>query len=71
MSILDFGSMVALDSSFIAGASYNPLSGTLVVFMRSGASYPYHHVPYSVYIGFITAPSPGAYYNAHIKGKYP
>jgi hypothetical protein len=63
--------MVAVDSSFIATVGYNSWSGTLVVVMRSGQSYEYHNVPYSVYIGLITASSPGAYYNEHIKGKYP
>jgi len=68
MSIFGTGGYVPLDSSFIAGASYNPWTGTLVVYMRSGENYPYQ-ASYSVFLGLITASSPGSYYNNNIKGR--
>lgn len=63
--------MISVDSSFIAAVDYNQWSGTLVVFMHSGQSYEYHHMPVPVYAGLINAASIGIYYNAYVKGRYP
>lgn len=65
-----FTEMVALDSSVIAGAGYNEWTRTLVIEFHSGRTYEYHGVPFSVFAGLINASSPGAYYNACIKGRY-
>ena len=41
-----------------------------VLFHTSDTIYVHHGVPYSVYAGLMQADSMGAYYNAHIRGKY-
>lgn len=60
--------MQPLDSSFLRSAGYE--SGTLYITFWNGHAYTFHGAPESVTIGLITAPSPGEYYNIHIRGRY-
>jgi hypothetical protein len=62
-------SMFSVNSSSIAAIGYE--GGTLaVVFHTSDTIYSHSGVPYSVFVEFMHAPSLGAYYNQHIRGKY-
>lgn len=61
--------LIAVNSSAIAAVGYE--GGTLaVLFHTSDTIYVHHGVPYSVFAGLMQASSMGAYYNAHIRGKY-
>jgi hypothetical protein len=44
--------------------------GTLTVEFTNGRQYTHEWVPKEVYEEFLQAPSPGAFYNAQIKGQY-
>lgn len=50
---------------------YNPEAETLALEFRSGDYYQYSKIPAAVYQELTNAPSPGSYYNHHIKGRYP
>ena len=61
-------SMISVSSSAIAAIGYE--GGTLAVAFRNGGLYYHPGVPYAVYVGLMQALSKGAYYNAHIRGRY-
>ena len=61
--------MILVNSSAIAAVGYE--GQTLAVLFHTSSTVYYHPgVPYSVYIGLMQAPSMGAFYNRHIRGKY-
>ncbi|MFN0067178.1 MAG: KTSC domain-containing protein [Limisphaerales bacterium] len=63
-------SLQPVHSSAIAAVGYD--GSTLAVrFRGSGRIYLHHRVPESVYAGLVTASSIGAYYNRHIRRRYP
>lgn len=62
--------MPPLRSQSLADAEYEPSSQTLTIAFHNGRSYTYDSVPAEIYEGLMAAPSPGAYYNTHIKGIY-
>ena len=67
--------MPLLKSSAIARADWEPEKadatlGTLTVEFTNGRVYTHEWVPASVYQALISAPSPGSFYNAAIKGQY-
>jgi len=60
--------MSSRKSSCIRSVGYE--SGRLSITFHSGNTYTYNGVPESLYIGLITASSPGEYYNLNIRGRY-
>lgn len=61
--------LIPVNSSAIRGVGYQG-STLAVLFHTSNTVYTHHGVPYSVYVGLMRASSMGAYYNAHIRGRY-
>jgi len=59
-----------LQSEVVARARYDRDTKILVLQMTSGRSYPYAEVPESIFVGLLTADSPGSFYNRHIRGKF-
>lgn len=64
----ELSAMNTRTSSCIHSVCYE--SGRLHITFQSGQTYTYHDVPKSVTIALITGPSPGEYYNLHIRGRY-
>lgn len=62
--------MPRLRSQTLAAADYETSSQTLTIAFHNGRSYTYESVPAEIYEGLMAAPSPGTYYNLHIKGVY-
>lgn len=60
--------MTSVSSSAIRAVGYE--DGTLAVAFHNSGTYLHRGVPYAVYAGLMRAPSKGAYYNAHIRGRY-
>ena len=64
--------MVTLESSNLEAAGYDRAHERMCIrFKRSGATYFYDRVPSEVYAGLLRADSPGRYFAAHIKRKFP
>ena len=61
---------VLVDSTTLASASHEAQSALLELQFRSGAVYQYFDVPDGVYQNLLAAPSKGAYFNKHIRGRY-
>jgi len=63
--------MPYLKSSAISRAEYIKQTATLQIwFVESGGPYDYYGVPESIYLGLISASSPGTYYNDYIRDRY-
>jgi KTSC domain len=62
--------MPALSSSAIAWIEYDPAVVTLYITFQSGCTYTLHGVPEYNYVGLLNASSPGAYFNAYLRGRY-
>lgn len=60
--------MPSLNSSCITRAEYE--SGTLYLTFRSGRTYTLRCVPERLYLGLLSASSPGQYFNDYLKGRY-
>ncbi len=60
----------SLSSSLISRIFYDEEARALRVRFNSGSLYVYFDVPQSEFEALKTAPSPGRYYNACIKGRY-
>ena len=60
--------MISVNSTAIAAVGYDGY--TLTVEFNGGRAYDHPGVPEWVYHEFMSAPSMGAYYNRHIRGKY-
>jgi len=60
--------MIPVNSSAIRAVGYDGY--TLTVEFHHGDPYDHPGVPYSVFIGLLTAGSKGAYYNRNIRGRY-
>jgi lysyl-tRNA synthetase class 2 len=58
------------DSSVIRDADYNRDAGTLEITFKTGRNYTYFGVPEWTYDALVSAPSPGEYFNTHIRGEY-
>lgn len=61
--------LIEVHSSAIRAIGYDGRT-LAVVFTTSETVYTHHGVPYAVYLGLLQAPSMGAYYNQHIRGRY-
>lgn len=62
-------SIIFVNSSSIRTIGYDG-SHLFVQFHTSDTTYTHYGVPHSVYAGLMNASSMGAYYNAHIRGRY-
>jgi KTSC domain len=60
----------AVASTTLAAVDYDPSAQMLWLEFRSGAVYRYCDVPLAVYQSLLTAPSKGAYFNRHIRGRF-
>ncbi len=60
--------LIPVSSSAIRAIGYDGYI-LAVKFHHSGV-YNHPGVPYEVYVGLMSAPSKGAYYNRHIRGRY-
>ena len=59
-----------LSSSLISRIGYDPDERLLKVWFRDGPLYCYFDVPERLFDELKSAPSPGRFYNARIKGCY-
>jgi len=60
----------SVSSSNVAAIRYDGNDNTLYVRFNSGAVYPYFNVPFSVFKGFLEAPSKGKFLHWAIKPNY-
>ena len=60
--------MISVNSSAIRAVGYDGY--TLTVEFHTGRVYDHPGVPHSIYVELMNAPSMGAFYNRHIRGKY-
>jgi KTSC domain len=58
------------ESTAVLSGEYNPLTQELTVAFRNGSSYTLTGVPPDEWRGFREAPSPGAYFNSRLRGRY-
>lgn len=59
-----------LDSVVFSSVRYDGKPEALTMVFCHGGAYLYRNVPRWVYRGFLATDCKGAYYHAHIKGKY-
>lgn len=62
--------MINLNSSCLSGVDYDPATRTMYLRFRNGRSYTLLGVPEHHFLGLVNAPSPGRYFNTHLKGRY-
>jgi len=60
----------AVESTTLAAVDYDSAAQMLWLEFRSRAVYRYCHVPLAVYQALLAAPSKGAYFNRHIRGRF-
>jgi hypothetical protein len=60
--------MTPVSSSAIAAVGYD--NGMLAVAFHNSGTYYHPGVPYSVFLGLLSADSIGSYYNHYIRGRY-
>ena len=60
----------SLESSALDSAAYFT-NQTLLVKFRSGSLYRYFPVPPAIFHGLIAAQSKGAYFNRHLRDRFP
>lgn len=64
--------MPYVQSSAVEQVSYDEAAHTLcATFRETGRTYIYQEVPQELYDGLIFADSLGAYFNAHIRDRFP
>lgn len=61
---------VAINSSNIKEAGYDPNSNTLELLFSDGRVYQYFDVPPSIYADLINAPSAGRFFHESIRGSF-
>ena len=62
---------VPLESALLAWARYDPVPCRLEIQFRSGDRYLYFRVPPASYQQLLQADSKGAYFNRHIRNRFP
>jgi hypothetical protein len=58
---------VPVKSSTLDAVAYDEGSSTLAVRFKNGSEYEYPGVSESIFQGILAAPSPGKYFQAHVK----
>lgn len=61
---------VELNSSVVGAAQYEAASKTLRIYFKDGREKVFRGVPATTYEVLITSPSPGNFYQHHIRGCY-
>lgn len=61
---------VPVTSSNLKAIGYDKDTRVLIVEFLTGGVYEYSNVEESVYVNFLTAPSPGRYFLQEVKNKY-
>ncbi|MCM2476296.1 KTSC domain-containing protein [Rhizobium sp. CG5] len=61
---------VELQSSVVGAAQYEAASKTLHVYFKDGRKKIFREVPATTYEVLIASPSPGNFYQHHIRGCY-
>ncbi len=64
------GVVTLVESSLLSSIGYWS-DGTLELKFRSGVSYRYFAVPETVVEAFLAAESKGAYFNRHVRDRFP
>ncbi|PPD00482.1 MAG: KTSC domain-containing protein [Hyphomicrobium sp.] len=62
--------MVALNSSAIKSADYDPATRNLYLSFTSGGNYTYYDVPEWKYLALLSASSAGQYFNENIRDQH-
>ena len=62
--------MPYLNSSAISRVEYDPGSRQMSIWFRETGLYTYFGVPEAIYLGLISAPSAGRYFNDNIEDRY-
>lgn len=62
--------MITLDSSAIEAVDYNEFTCNLTIYFHDSGGYTFYGVPWDIYLGLISADSPGTFYNRYIRGRY-
>lgn len=62
--------LTPVQSTTLATVAYDDLARQLWLIFRSHAVYCYFDVPPSMHDGLLAAPSKGAYFNQHIRGRF-
>lgn len=60
----------AVQSSSLAAVCYLRERASLLIEFHSGAVYLYEAVDEDIFQGIINAPSKGAFFNQHVRGRY-
>jgi hypothetical protein len=63
--------MIPVRSSAIRAVGYDPNSMQMRILFEQGHAYDFCGVPAHIHRGLMEAASKGAYYNDHIRDKYP
>jgi hypothetical protein len=63
--------VTTVDSTTLATIIYDAARQTLWLEFRNGAVYVYSSVPSQVHQALLRADSKGAYFNRHIRGRFP
>lgn len=63
--------VTAVDSTTLATIAYEAAHQTLWLEFRGGGVYVYSSVPSEVHQALLLADSKGAYFNRHIRGRFP
>lgn len=63
--------MRPVSSSAIEAVGYDPLTGLMRIRFVDRKEHDFCGVPEAVFQGLISASSAGAYYNEHIRDRYP
>jgi hypothetical protein len=63
--------MIRVSSSAISSIGYDPTTMRMKIHFMQGHTYDFCHVPAHVFNGLLNAVSKGAYYNDHIRDRYP
>ena len=60
-----------LRSTALASATYDNETLDLDITFNNGGTYTHHNVPQEEFDGLVAADSPGRYWHANLKDKYP
>lgn len=63
--------LVTTESTSLARVAYEDRHAKLKVEFRDGTAYQYEGVPLQTFVGLFRANSKGAYFNNHIRGRFP
>lgn len=62
--------LVPVKSSNVEAVGYDPDKRTMHVRFKGGATYIHHDVEPAHHAAFVSAPSVGAHYHTHFKGRF-